>query len=684
MNQKYSSVDMKSGVHDSNNQEIIWLEGDTYSCRDILKRLGFTWYGPRKIWWMYKYKYNNNKNNIDNEIEKINGQVATAPIVTPIVAPVNEPVQKPVVSISQENEIKTDMTTNTDKWSYVKFPINEKIYEYDLHVVYESNNLVLRVVWGRGKDEQGHKTFPLYTIRVFLGENLIYTKKLHPPENGKWTSGPTYSESKMIKDYDEVLKVHAIDPKWKLYQAIKRGIELTKRDDGYKELLKKIKDNEIKELPDRKVYLEEYKQEFNLKLEPYVLDGDMTISLYADVDHELAPKHKWLDSLKVSYNVKTLEELDVYIDKMINSEAVKKEYREFLSSFAFTKEQRESGEKEFKPIADMILNENMNVGYFKTELLKRGFIRPSKREKQVAGLAAKGSFRLIIDDKKIRDFTFDRKHNKTGDFFYTAIAYNLMRIKHNNIGFMPILLENAYRDVVDGIRRNYKVEITLNQVANYVDKVARAIYNELTGKKYRSWDEVYGDFNSWMSGEEKVGDSALNTFAFFADGLDMGVTKEEALANPKSAYRKLVVLLHPDSTKLEDKERATEMFVDLTELYDKLPQQYRNAGNWYSRIKVGVIKTASQELQTKPLMLDVKESKKLTEEQMDWAYISIEALEKLANSLSHVPKTMDLVKHGHGVKYGSCGHKMGCCRCKEGHSIHYGLEYPCRKCRGRE
>src|ERR1035441_5373384 len=101
------------------------------------------------------------------------------------------------------------------------------------------------------------------------------------------------------------------------------------------------------------------------------------------------------------------------------------------------------------------MSNSIDVEYYKREMMIRQFVRPRKSKKDFApGMVPQSDFTLIIDDKAIREHTFARgKASNDPDFFFTAIAYNLMRIKHHNISFVPILLDDAYRDVADIAKR---------------------------------------------------------------------------------------------------------------------------------------------------------------------------------------------------------------------------------------
>ncbi len=170
-----------------------------------------------------------------------------------------------------------------------------------------------------------------------------------------------------------------------------------------------------------------------------------------------------------------------------------------------------------------------------------------------------------------------------------------MRIKHNNINFVPVLLDDAYRRVASMLQRHYDPNISAKDVASYIDSAARSVYQELTGKQYQSWNEVYADFYSNFAGgtsdvpmSNMGSPGAASTYANFVASLNMGFTTEQATQAPKSVYRQLAIKLHPDSTQL-DPEYAQKTFAELATLYNALPQELKNALSWYRRVKLASI-----------------------------------------------------------------------------------------------
>jgi hypothetical protein len=172
-----------------------------------------------------------------------------------------------------------------------------------------------------------------------------------------------------------------------------------------------------------------------------------------------------------------------------------------------------------------------------------------------------------------------------------------MRIKHNNISFMPINLDDAYRQVAGILNRHYDSNIDARVIAEYIDKAARALWQDLSGRNYRSWDEVYGDFYSGNWGTGSSGRTMSNApggatpFAEFVAKLNMGVTREQAMQTPRAAFRQMALKLHPDSTEMPDKAEASRLFSQLADLYGHIPNEMKNAeghANWFKKAQTSI------------------------------------------------------------------------------------------------
>lgn len=63
-----------------------------------------------------------------------------------------------------------------------------------------------------------------------------------------------------------------------------------------------------------------------------------------------------------------------------------------------------------------------------------------------------------------------------------------------------------------------------------------------------------------------------------------GIPSENIEENSKMVYRNLAQMLHPD--KYPDpakKDEMTRKFQQLQDIWDRVPQQYKAASNWYEK-----------------------------------------------------------------------------------------------------
>ena len=610
---------LHKAIHTATNKPIIYVDGDTYANKDLLKSLGFSWYGIKKMWWMYSDKFSQQKldalQKVGTDVSAYTGQASpssSGPIQTP--SNVQNPSVAPNVSsepvIEDKTKVRTDKTTNEDRYAYTTFPINKKIYQTQATADVDGQPYILDVVIGRKQDDKRSKTMPLYTITITYNGEILrqYAKQA----DGRWSkNGPNYNEDAFVQTLvDQIPLYLAQKEKSKLYNALLYNLELKKRDPAFKKFLDDWKEYKYeKERPEAQAFWQEFGQKmperFVKLTEPgyegeYPLKLDMlggTIYVDTGIKDQAAPYPKHLAAIEVMPEIKNLQELNTYIDEELKKDSIdiQKKYLDYLKSFAFKPEEKEEATSKMRPIAEMIMNGTIDLDMFKRELLKRQFIRPRKsRNEQAPGMVPQSGFKLIIDDKAIRDHTFARGRSKNDpDYFYTAVAYNLMRIKHHNIGFMPIFLEDAYRDVADLMKR-YGYETTRNQVPDYIDKVARQLYSDLTGRTYTSWDQTWGDFygGNWGSSEEGDNPSGAGTtppsrenlsalLSFVQYAVSLGVDPEVAKNTPKSAYRQLAIKYHPDVNK----EADPSIFVKLNNLYNALPENLKKAsGNWYGKM----------------------------------------------------------------------------------------------------
>jgi hypothetical protein len=206
-------------------------------------------------------------------------------------------------------------------------------------------------------------------------------------------------------------------------------------------------------------------------------------------------------------------------------------------------------------------------------LKERGYIRPSKRQKQNIGLATPESIRWIVDSEKIKDAIYGYGYlHKMPEFFYTVIAYWVHRKKNN----IPISLGQRFgwdqlssaMDTWAKAMKSFGYEVNWKEVEAAVESIGSQIYDEILGNSKQ-------DENVDSISNDKIKDPNVLSFLQFAEehGIDTTNVMEENRL--KTVYLGLAKQLHPDLNK--DKEFAEEDTAQLTRLWQAIPENIRNA-----------------------------------------------------------------------------------------------------------
>jgi hypothetical protein len=142
------------------------------------------------------------------------------------------------------------------------------------------------------------------------------------------------------------------------------------------------------------------------------------------------------------------------------------------------------------------------------------------------------------------------------------------------------------------LANRYGKNISLRGFEEYLENLVKLLFKDIFGRGApKSTWESYEDFYGWFYGAEDTGEqqgrqekrgpvqNPVNAFVQFAVGL--GIDPNEARNSPRSVYRKLSLMLHPD---LNPNDKAKEeKFKILSSLFEELPNELK-AKNWYQRI----------------------------------------------------------------------------------------------------
>jgi len=516
----------------------------------------------------------------------------------------------------------TDKTTNEDKYNNNSYPINKNIYTETLTGDYQGQPYQINIQFGRVRNYD-KKTRPEYLISFFMEgrQEPIFETTIKPSADRAWSPvkrrnndnivyKPKYDEDALITQCVEQAQRALDGKKSALYERVSGVFEAKKYSDDYA-LFFEMMYGDYDDIKEAKRFFAEqttapkidlssigHAGEFYLK--PVVSGGyngaPLSLDFVPFVDSPMAPDKGYssVEYVQIPRTIKSFEELNEFMINAVNKnhEAYVKAYEKYLKTFAFTEEEQDQSRAELKPIVDMIRSKFMDISFFKQELMKRGYIRPSKRGRKNVGvgMVPQSQVQLIIDSKAIREATYSALDSQV-DTFYSAIAYNLLRIKDDNIGFMPIALMDSYNEVRQAIKRFYGEDISTEDISKYISSVASQLYTNLTNKQYKNWEEVYQDFytNNWGASSQAPQGAAwgqsstnsldpldpLDTFAKFVANLE-GQPIETVRQTPKKFYHMLVKKYHPDSSTLNPAE-ANKVFVQLSSLYSAIPQEKKLA-----------------------------------------------------------------------------------------------------------
>jgi hypothetical protein len=578
-----------------------------------LPSFGFKWFEKGKFFWIYLDEITKSAakflSEYDVDISILDGM--ELPETIEAKPPATPAAPKEDRWIIDKSSIRTNQALMPRQSSWDIIPENPNIFSASYPVSVDGKDLTLHFQIGRRKKNSA-KTIAIYEMKISVDGKEVRSTTFEAP--GRWAkSGPNFDENDLIaRKINNVLATMTDNKEQsKTYKAIWAYLEKQKDDPEYKQLVESLK--AAKTYDEQKELMKKI-GEFSITIDdpkyggtyPVKVDGLQYGSLHLDtaIDHKLAPTPKTLVYDTLPITIHTIEEIKEYVKKVIEEqkEQIQKRYIEYLSSFAYFEEEGRETSEQMNVIMGYITSKLMDTDFFIRELGKRGYIRPRKKKTQTPGMVVDGDVVLIIDDKKIRDDTYAwNKNRNSPEYFWTALAYYVMRIKHNNISFMPIALIDALRAISENAKR-YGHSISYREVDSYIESLARKIYTEVTGAVYRSREENMRDFYGQSFGGAPGGSqgasgqfvdnssgssdaTALEAFVNFAKNL--GFDENLARINPKSTYRQISLKYHPDMVAgtPEEKDAAGKTFSEAASLYDELPDNIRNANNWFVRAK---------------------------------------------------------------------------------------------------
>jgi hypothetical protein len=220
---------------------------------------------------------------------------------------------------------------------------------------------------------------------------------------------------------------------------------------------------------------------------------------------------------------------------------------------------------------DYIKNRTADADSILRKLQEKGYIRPSKRQRQSPGMTMGDEIKWVIDSPKIVDDAYGSSYvQNTPDYFYSVVAYYVHRRIRNISSFTDMMLVDVISRWL-GTMKKMGADITFREVDVSISQIGDAIARKIQGNTAK--EENVNPTNT---------DSALNEFAQFVKKYE--IDAENIQNNAKGIYRMLAQQIHPDkfqdqATKLQKEEE----FKELQAIWSRVPSQYKTAFNWYQK-----------------------------------------------------------------------------------------------------
>lgn len=553
------------------------ISGDTRPVSDQLKNLGFRWYPQKAVWWMAS-------KNVTPHIKEALDKLGTTSELTPPQAP--QTPQTP----EQHKEQREWVSEEPEMTRWYKFPINKNIRsfqeittvdgkDYKADITIDRSYVMGGDVYHKTKSRE-HIKKPKYVIHVTVPEVNSLKNPGQPIRQAYkhvskqlWGS---YDEDTLLDTTIKDLVKNVLTSPDKIPGLIRYVNEIEKRTPEYKQFLNDIGKDKI--FPTFNITIDDpkYKGTYQVAVASLGVD-DKCLSVYLDtkLEQEGVPR-----AATVAYQVSiegtyTIDDFNNKIQSFINNEGheeIKENYIKYLKSFPYLQEQKAEASQSIEDIRNILNNPQGSITKVLEELKSRGYIRPSKRQKQYTGLTLGEEIIWIIDSKKIVHdaYSYGSYLAHTPDYFYAVVAYYIHR-KHKNISSWTDMMLVDSMEIWRSSMERYNIKLSFKEIDRVISSIGSAIYNSFKGstesEKTTTQENITG---------------ALKEFANLAQ--KYGISVEDVENNVKNIYRTLTKLLHPDMFQdPKEKEQKTEEFKQLQNLYDAIPQQYKMAYSWYDR-----------------------------------------------------------------------------------------------------
>jgi len=595
---------------------VLVITGNTFPIKDRLKILGFKPYRLGQSWVQvmdiktFKSKSQEEQKRIFLELNSMGIQNTKILNVeqksnepTP---PISQPTPKIEKEILQGEEYPYRSSIGKDRENRTRekysFPIAKNILEVNINVKIgdevktEKAQISRSFMPGKTSDtykvtfDKDYRDFPIYEFDIGKKENGSPILKLRIGTKGKTTQYPwgTYNEREYLTQ-TLVPRIEDIITKRNQYQqAFIDVYDKKQRDQELETFLQKIKyswDNE--------------NVLFDLKITegPYI--GSYPVNIYywepqeivleTALKHPLAPRKTTLTRIDL-VGIHNINELNSSVIKALAEPKSIKNYVEYLSSFPFLGDQLEEETKKFENIRYFIKNKSIDVESVLQKIKEMGYIRPHKRQKSMGpGMTSGDEIKWVLDSEAIRNGIYSRGFEKSSpDFFYTVVAYYVMKAKTGQWSWTDIMLVDSIRDWIN-IMKKFGEELDFKEISETISAIGKEILYMVFGQKSQTRREKYYNFyygGGFFGNDEGSGfGQSSNSSTIELENYSRKLGLDPTGLTPKRLYRQLTRVTHPDVNRNDPS--AEENFKELGRIWDAIPEELKQACNWYEKITIG-------------------------------------------------------------------------------------------------
>jgi len=587
--------------------------GNSYLIKNELEKLGFKPYKMGNIWVQVMNKNTFNSfppekqkqtiqtlKSLNINVSKIfseNSQSSTDPLSNTEPAILQQSPNAPLKGeeypysslIGRDKEEKTRLRYN--------FPIEKNILSYDITFDLDgethTENVKINRTFKPGATsdqynvtfDKEYQNFPIYEFEMGKIENSGNPIKIIKlSTKGEKTQKPwgTYDEKKYLEEELKPFLIKLVTIKYP--HGFRVEYDIRKRQEDLKEFLKGI---EYKFDSKKETYF------ITIDEDPYKGNYPVAASFHPDLDlyletsikHPLAPYPQMLTRVEV-YKVHTVEELNKLVQETLSKPEIKNKYVEYLKSFPFLEQQKDSEKQKFETILNAINNKSMDILSVIRKLKEIGYIRPNKKQKTTGpGLTSGTEISWILDQEKIRDDIYNKSYLKsTPDFFYSVLAYYILKAKNNQWSWTDMILIDSIKNWLS-VMKKFGAELNFQVIEDIISALGEEILKTIWNKETKTRrDQFYDFYYGFSSKNQQPSSQEIGVVSSFKE-----MAKQNSVdtnLSLKRIYYALAQKLHPDKyIDPKQKIEAEEKFKQLQEIWDLIPENLKIANNWYQKIQ---------------------------------------------------------------------------------------------------